>query len=184
MLLCAIFGPSRGDPPCALLKPRSARSNLPVFFIELIGVRPVDRRKDHLHIVSRLCSKIHLIGAREHFEDEQRVAARDRLGVVVRPGIDELLLLISAQSITPRHGSAPPIRPTPYESRKTIFGNLEGYVRINPLIDDRPSHLIRTASPESPHASAYFMLAGVSLNSSGYGFDQWRGMRCLRVGDW
>jgi hypothetical protein len=40
--------------------------------------------------------------------------------------------------MTTRHQSAPPIQPTAYESRKTNLGNLEGYVRINTSIDDRP----------------------------------------------
>ena len=43
-----------------------------------------------------------------------------------RKQILDALPLIIAQSITSRHRSAPPIRPTAYDSRKTNLGNLEG----------------------------------------------------------
>jgi hypothetical protein len=61
-------------------------------------------------------------------------STKSRLSLAVTPTVPSRI----PRRMTTRHGSAPPIRPTAYESREAILRNLEGYVKIKPRIDDRP----------------------------------------------
>ena len=76
----------------------------------------------------------------QHRLDKKPIVLGSHADGSFAPGkqIPDALPLIIAQRMTTRHRSAPPIRPTAYKSRKTNLGNLEGYVRINASIDDRP----------------------------------------------
>ncbi len=60
-------------------------SGLAIFLIQAIGVGPIDRSHDGLHIVGGLGSEIHLVGVLEHVENQDRLASGDALSVIVRP---------------------------------------------------------------------------------------------------
>ena len=76
----------------------------------------------------------------QHRLDKKPIVLGSHADGSFAPGkqVPDALPLIIAQRMTTRRRSAPPIRPTAYESREAILGNLAGYVRIKPGIDDRP----------------------------------------------
>src|SRR5216683_1600982 len=95
--------------------PLSPGSAVPtVAFVELDGIVPVDRFHERIDVATRLGAIVHVIGMLVHVERDNRPSARNRIGMVSSPLIDETFV---AGRIHQQHPAGTPPSALPHREK-------------------------------------------------------------------